>query len=108
MVTAVRDALPAGVDLSVDTPWWLVEVPNPTGSGTLFDALLRLVDRVGIVTLFDSAEVINERSAPAVGRCGGRRPLRHRGGDRPPGAPPSSPPTDAQDSAISARLANQR
>lgn len=55
MLDEVRAALPAGVELAVDAPWWLVTIPDPEGEGTLFDAVLRRVDRVGIVTFIDHA-----------------------------------------------------
>jgi len=57
MLDAVRAQLPAGVELAVDAPWWLTIVPDPDpgGTGTLFDAVLRRVDRVGIVTFIDHA-----------------------------------------------------
>ncbi|AEE44271.1 hypothetical protein [Cellulomonas fimi] len=56
MLDVVRAAMPAGVDLSVDAPWWLTTVANPEGPGTLFDAVLARVDRIGIVTFIDHAQ----------------------------------------------------
>ncbi len=69
MLDVVRAAMPAGVDLAVDAPWWLTTLANPEGSGTLFDAVLARVDRIGIVTFIDHAEGdtgILAKSAPAV------------------------------------------
>lgn len=69
MLDVVRAAMPAGVDLAVDAPWWLTTVANPEGSGTLFDAVLARVDRIGIVTFIDHAEGdtgILAKSAAAV------------------------------------------
>jgi hypothetical protein len=56
MLDAVHTAMPPGVDLSVDAPWWLTAISDPEGPGTLFDAVLRRVERIGIVTFADHAE----------------------------------------------------
>lgn len=69
MLDVVRAAMPAGVDLAVDAPWWLTTVTSPDGTGTLFDDVLERVDRVGIVTFIDHAEGetgILAKSVPAV------------------------------------------
>lgn len=56
MLDSVGAAMPSGVDLSVDAPWWLTAIANPEGPGTLFDAVLQRVQQVGIVTFVDQAE----------------------------------------------------
>jgi hypothetical protein len=56
MLDAVHAAMPVGVGLSVDAPWWLATIADPEGPGTLFDAVLRRVERIGIVTFVDHAE----------------------------------------------------
>lgn len=69
MLDVVRAAMPAGVDLAVDAPWWLTTVASPDGTGTLFDDVLARVDRIGIVTFIDHAEGetgILAKSAAAV------------------------------------------
>lgn len=67
LLDAVLAALPAGVTLGVDTPWWLAH--EPWGEGTLLDAVLARAGRVGVVAFSDHArgsDGIIALAAPAV------------------------------------------
>lgn len=55
---AVKAALPAGVGLALDAPYWLVTTPAPDG-GTLFDAVLERADSLAIVTFVDHADAFD-------------------------------------------------
>ncbi|UJP39644.1 hypothetical protein [Cellulomonas palmilytica] len=55
VLDATRAALPPGVVLGADTPWWLTTVPAPDEPGTLLDAVLRRVDRALVVAFADHA-----------------------------------------------------
>ncbi|SDC94197.1 hypothetical protein SAMN05216410_2603 [Sanguibacter gelidistatuariae] len=64
---AVKAALPTGVKLALDAPYWLATTPAPDG-GTLFDAVLERADALSIVTFVDHAadfDGIIALSAPA-------------------------------------------
>ncbi len=67
LLDGVLAALPAGVALGVDTPWWLAH--EPWEDGTLLDAVLARVGRVGVVAFSDHAQGpdgIIALAAPAV------------------------------------------
>lgn len=69
---AVKAALPSGVTLSLDAPYWLATTPGPD-SGTLFDAVLERADALTIVTFVDHAaefDGIIALSAPARAAAG--------------------------------------
>ncbi|WP_456847012.1 hypothetical protein, partial [Cellulomonas sp. P5_C6] len=53
LLDAVVAALPDGVELGVDAPWWLAH--EPWGEGSLLDAVLARADRVGVVAFSDHA-----------------------------------------------------
>jgi hypothetical protein len=53
LLDAVLAALPVGVTLGVDTPWWLAN--EPWDGGTLLDAVLARAGRVGVVAFSDHA-----------------------------------------------------
>lgn len=54
MLDTAKAALPAGVGLGVDMPYWLAWEPAP-GGGTVAQAVLARADSVGIVTFVDHA-----------------------------------------------------
>lgn len=54
LLDGVLAALPAGVSLGVDTPWWLAH--EAWEGGTLLDAILERVGRVGVVAFSDHAQ----------------------------------------------------
>jgi len=67
LLDSVLAAVPAGVTLGVDTPWWLAH--EPWGDGTLLDAVLARAGRVGVVAFSDHArgpDGIIALAAPAV------------------------------------------
>lgn len=69
---AVKAALPAGVRLALDAPYWLATTPAPDG-GTLFDAVLERADSLAIVTFVDHADAFDgiiALSAPARAAAG--------------------------------------
>ncbi len=55
MLDTARAALPEGVGLGVDVPYWLAWEPAP-GGGTVAEAVLARADSVGIVTFVDHAQ----------------------------------------------------
>jgi len=67
LLDGVLAALPGGVSLGVDTPWWLAH--ESWEGGTLLDAILARVGRVGVVAFSDHAQGpdgIVALAAPAV------------------------------------------
>ena len=69
---AVKNALPAGVQLTLDAPYWLATTPAPSG-GTLFDAVLARADALSVVTFVDHAADVDgiiALSAPARAAAG--------------------------------------
>jgi hypothetical protein len=69
LLRKVRAALPPGVALGVDTPWWLAHEPYGTAGRTLLDEVLDRVDRVAVVAFADHAhgpDGIITLAAPAV------------------------------------------
>ncbi|QCB92693.1 hypothetical protein [Cellulomonas shaoxiangyii] len=55
MLDAAKAALPEGVGLGVDVPYWLAWEPAP-GGGTVAEAVFARADSVGIVTFVDHAQ----------------------------------------------------
>ncbi|MFS0703351.1 hypothetical protein AB6N23_02400 [Cellulomonas sp. 179-A 9B4 NHS] len=55
MLDTAKAALPEGVGLGVDVPYWLAWEPAPAG-GTVAEAVFARADSVGIVTFVDHAE----------------------------------------------------
>ena len=67
LLDGVLAALPAGVVLGVDAPWWLAH--EPWEGGTLLDAVLARAGRVGVVAFSDHArgsDGIISLAGPAV------------------------------------------
>ncbi|MBO9556458.1 hypothetical protein [Cellulomonas sp.] len=69
LIRKVRAALPPGVPLGVDTPWWLAHEPGQSPARTLLDEVLARCDRVAVVAFADHAhgpDGIISLAGPAV------------------------------------------
>lgn len=69
LLARVRAALPAGVALGVDAPWWLATTPGADRATSLLDEVIVRADRLSVVAFSDHAagpDGIVALAAPAV------------------------------------------